>query len=96
MYETLLFVLPSSRFNKHLTVNFVAKRFPFIEVVPTEECQSVEHLDKFFQDILDKGGEGIILRDPTAPYQPGRSLGFLKHKASMLRLSSSTNTLLEI
>jgi len=31
---------------------------------------------------MDKGGEGIILRDPDAGYIPGRSSGFLKHKVS--------------
>ena len=40
------------------------------------------HLEKIFQDIIDQGGEGIILRQPTAPYQGGRSAGFLKHKVS--------------
>ena len=38
------------------------------------------HLEEFFQDIIDKGGEGIILRDPAAPFQRGRAPGYLKHK----------------
>lgn len=38
------------------------------------------HLEAEFQSILDKGGEGIILRDPNETYTPGRSPGFLKHK----------------
>ena len=33
---------------------------------------------------MDVGGEGIILRDPAAPYQPGRSPGYLKHKVKLL------------
>ena len=40
----------------------------------------MQHMEKFFQDIIDKGGEGIILRDPEAPLQRGRSRGYLKHK----------------
>jgi len=43
-------------------------------------CQGLSHLEKFFQDVVDKGGEGVILRDPSAPPQPGRSPGYLKHK----------------
>ncbi len=35
-----------------------------------------------FQDVIDKGGEGVILRDPVSLYQPGRSAGYLKHKVS--------------
>jgi ATP-dependent DNA ligase len=37
-------------------------------------------MQQFLQDIIDMGGEGIILRDPLSPYQVGRSSGFLKHK----------------
>jgi len=40
------------------------------------------HLEAFFQDIIDKGGEGIILRDPKAPMIAGRSAGYLKHKVA--------------
>jgi len=29
---------------------------------------------------MDQGGEGIILRDPSTPFETGRSKGFLKHK----------------
>jgi ATP-dependent DNA ligase len=49
-------------------------------MAPKEVCKSVDHMQQFLQDILDVGGEGIILRDPLAPYQSGRSSGFLKHK----------------
>ena len=52
----------------------------YIEVAPYLVCESTSHLEVLFQDIVDKGGEGIILRDPKAPYQPGRSPGYLKHK----------------
>ena len=55
-------------------------KYPYIEVVPKEECEGVQHMEKFFQDVVNKGGEGIILRDPQAAYQSGRSPGYLKHK----------------
>jgi DNA ligase-1 len=58
--------------------------FPFIEIAPKEICRGMNHMQQFLQDIIDEGGEGIILRDPLAPYQPGRSLSFLKHKVSFL------------
>ena len=66
---------------------FAAKKFegsthPYIEVAPMQICTSMDHLEKTFQDILDMGGEGVILRDPTSPYQEGRSAGYLKHKVS--------------
>jgi len=52
----------------------------FVEVAQKVSCKDVSHLESFFQDIIDQGGEGIILRDPNAVLQPGRSQGFLKHK----------------
>ena len=43
-------------------------------------CKGTDHLEKIFQDIMDQGGEGIILRDPSSPFEAGRSRGYLKHK----------------
>ena len=52
----------------------------YLKVAPKEICKDTQHLEKFLQDVIDKGGEGIILRDPAGLYTPGRSQGFLKHK----------------
>jgi len=52
----------------------------YIAVAPKVQCRDVAHMESYFQDIIDKGGEGIILRDPRASLQPGRSPAFLKHK----------------
>ena len=57
----------------------------YIEVAPKQHCKDTAHLEKIFQDIVDRGGEGIILRDPSSPYQPGRSPGYLKHKVRIDR-----------
>ena len=51
-----------------------------MELAKKKECKDIAHLEQFFQDVIDKGGEGVILRDPLAPLQPGRSPGYLKHK----------------
>ena len=58
------------------------KNHRFIQVAPYTLCEGTDHLEKIFQDIMDQGGEGIILRDPSAPFEVGRSRGFLKHKVS--------------
>lgn len=52
----------------------------FLNIAPYKDCQGVSHLEKMFQDIINEGGEGIILRNPCDPYNPGRSPGYLKHK----------------
>ena len=62
----------------HLTGKNLIGRY--LEIAPKQICHDITHLDKFFQDVLDRGGEGVILRDPESPYQPGRSGGYLKHK----------------
>ena len=51
-----------------------------MQVAEKVVCRDVQHLEEFFQDVVDAGGEGVILRDPAAPLQPGRSTGYLKHK----------------
>jgi len=52
----------------------------FIDIAEKVVCRDLAHLESFFQDVIDKGGEGIILRDPHAPLQSGRSSSYLKHK----------------
>jgi len=53
----------------------------------------MKHLEEFLQDVVDKGGEGIILRDPFIPLQAGRSMGYLKHKVSAICLTLPINIL---
>lgn len=55
-------------------------------------------LEKFYQDTIDKGGEGVILRDPDAKFQAGRDPGYLKHKASnpsLTKRDADTNSRLQ-
>ena len=56
------------------------KNHRYIKIAEYQVCQGTDHLEKIFQDIMDQGGEGIILRDPTSPFEAGRSRGYLKHK----------------
>jgi len=58
------------------------KEWKHIGVAMAERCQGMQHMEQFFQRVIDKGGEGIILRDPRATLQPGRSPAYLKHKVS--------------
>lgn len=59
--------------------------YKYVEVAPKEEFKGTpQQVEEFFQDILDKGGEGVILRDPNSPQQGGRSSGYLKYKVPFL------------
>jgi len=51
-----------------------------VQVAERQVCTDMQHLERVFQDMIDRGGEGIILRNPKSMYQPGRSPGYLKHK----------------
>jgi len=61
----------------------------FVEVAQKVECRDEKHLEEVFQDVVDKGGEGIILRDPNSLYVAGRSRGFLKHKVRINSIQDS-------
>jgi len=62
----------------------------FIDIADKEVCRDVAHLESFFQDVIDRGGEGIILRDPQSLLQPGRTTSYLKHKVLPLWLFKSS------
>jgi DNA ligase 1 len=38
------------------------------------------HLDSMYQDIIQNGGEGVMLKDPNSPYEDKRSNYLLKYK----------------
>jgi len=42
----------------------------------------MQHLQQFLQGIIEQGGEGIILRNPSSLHEHGRSRAFLKLKTT--------------
>lgn len=44
------------------------------------EVESIEHMKSFYKEILDLGGEGIMLKNPWSEYEEGRSYHLLKWK----------------
>ena len=65
-----------------LEQHFKENHYAHVQLAPTEPCKDMTHIETYFQDIIDKGGEGIILRDPDSLYEAGRSSAFLKHKVN--------------
>ena len=63
-----------------LEERLAGKGYKHIEIAQKVECKGMQHFEKVLQDFIDKGAEGIILRDPSEPYAPGRAKGYLKHK----------------
>jgi ATP-dependent DNA ligase len=65
---------------------------PFVNIVETIKCQGnktlfkrlfeigADHLKKYFSEIIAKGGEGVMLREPQSLYKAGRSSSLMKYK----------------
>ena len=54
---------------------------PVCQFVPHLECAGPAHLESVLAEIIAGGGEGVILRDPHAPYHAGkRTPAVLKYK----------------
>ena len=52
----------------------------FIKIVSPIECQGKEHLQQFFEQIVAKGGEGVMLNEPNSFYEAKRSKNLRKFK----------------
>lgn len=65
---------------------------PSIKVIDDYRFSTKEEVQAFFEEELRTGGEGIILRDPMAPYVHGKTKYVLKHKP----VDDAEGTILEI
>lgn len=54
---------------------------PHIQIIEQIPIQNKAHLDTFFIQIQQLGGEGVVVRNPHSPYIHGRSAQILKLKA---------------
>ena len=52
----------------------------FVKIVESVLCKGKEHLNEFSAQVLAKGGEGVILREPGSLYIAGRSPHLRKYK----------------
>jgi DNA ligase-1 len=52
----------------------------FVNIVEMVKCRGKEHLKEYANDILAKGGEGVMLREPLSLYKRGRSTSLKKFK----------------
>lgn len=52
----------------------------FVSVVEMIKCESRDHLKQYFDSIIEKGGEGVMLREPNSIYTAKRSQSLKKFK----------------
>jgi DNA ligase-1 len=67
----------TERFNK---LKNIVKKAKYIYVVPHIKVKSKTHLKQIQKTVLERGGEGLMLRDPDGVYVNSRSNGLLKVK----------------
>lgn len=53
---------------------------PYIEIIEQIPVKDKAHLNQFFEQIQQLGGEGVVVRNPNSPYIQGRSAQILKLK----------------
>ncbi|WP_319522108.1 DNA ligase [uncultured Desulfosarcina sp.] len=51
-----------------------------VRIIEQIRCQGTDHLDAFLKNIESMGGEGIVIKDPSLPFQAGRNAHVLKVK----------------
>lgn len=54
-----------------------------IWVVPRQKVTSTAMMETYYQKVLDRGGEGVVLNNPEAFYVSGRTDNILKYKPIM-------------
>jgi DNA ligase-1 len=55
--------------------------FPdFVKPIDFVKCKGNEHLKEYFDNIIAKGGEGVMLRKSMSLYEGGRSESLQKYK----------------
>ncbi len=53
----------------------------YIHIVDQSVCKGPSHLQSFLSEVEQKGGEGVVIRNPDLPYHTGRSQTSLKVKS---------------
>lgn len=61
--------------------NYLAKHpNAYIKIIPQVTCKDKSHLQKFYHEIIEQGGEGVVLRNGDASYIAKRTKEALKLK----------------
>lgn len=66
----------------HLESYIKSKKFKYIKCVEWKRVYSFDDMQNYFAEYVKTGGEGVIIRNPNAPYQHKRTKDLLKFKKS--------------
>jgi DNA ligase-1 len=59
---------------------FLANPNPHIKIIEQIVCRDTAHLNQFLENVIESGGEGVVIRDANTTYHTGRSADILKVK----------------
>jgi len=60
-----------------------------IKIVEFVKCRDINHMNQFLIDIMNQGGEGIMIRKPGSTYEKGRNSSIQKYKPSFTDLATT-------
>ena len=66
----------------HLESFIKSKKFKYIKCVSWKRVYSFDEMVAYFDEYVARGGEGVIIRNPKAPYVHKRTKDLLKYKKS--------------
>lgn len=66
---------------KHLGEYLAVHPVKNIHIITQTPCTGVPHLQARLEEVEAAGGEGLVLRNPAAPYETGRNTNALKVKS---------------
>ena len=77
-----IFEVPNAKGNLYKRLNKVKPyENNIIKIIPQIKIKNKRHLQKFLKEIENKGGEGVVVRDPNMPYIAKRTNKALKVKS---------------
>jgi len=64
----------------HMVLKHICPCHPFITVAHRLICYNNEYMHEYSKDIVENGGEGVILRNWGSKYESGKSTNLMKYK----------------
>jgi DNA ligase-1 len=83
----MIFEVPNAKgnfFERLKLIESYKKRnlLPFVKIIEQKECHGMDALEKFLQEVMASGGEGVMVKNPHLNYWHGRGDGMYKVKAA--------------
>lgn len=61
---------------------------PSLMIVPVIQCTGQSHLDAYFEEVRQLGGDGILMRKASSDYEHGKSAALVKLKVRVQQILS--------